>query len=220
MKPITMKRFFLCISFLFSVTLHAQANPDNYWNVVKERADKIVKQLSIKDAEKSALVATLIAQEYIDIKKLDEEKDEAIKVLKASSDATATIETALKNINIKSEENRDALNKKFIGVLGTHLSNRQIESVKNGMTYNVFHNTYKAYQEMIPQLKRKEKKYIYSALNEAREHAMAAGSSDAKHAWFGKYKGRINNYLSTRGYDMNKEGKAWQERIKANQKNQ
>ena len=32
---------------------------------------------------------------------------------------------------------------------------------------------------------------------------------------FGKYKGRINNYLSKRGYDLVKERKAWYERIKA-----
>ena len=25
-----------------------------------------------------------------------------------------------------------------------------------------------------------------------------------KHGWFGKYKGRINNYLSKAGYDMKK----------------
>jgi hypothetical protein len=43
---------------------------------------------------------------------------------------------------------------------------------------------------------------------------MDAGSSDEKHKWFGKYKGRINNYLSAAGYDMKKEGEEWQKRIK------
>ena len=32
---------------------------------------------------------------------------------------------------------------------------------------------------------------------------------------FGKYKGRINNYLSAQGYDLKKEGIEWQKRIKA-----
>ena len=31
---------------------------------------------------------------------------------------------------------------------------------------------------------------------------MDAGSSDEKHAWFGKYKGKINNYLAAAGYNM------------------
>ena len=32
---------------------------------------------------------------------------------------------------------------------------------------------------------------------------------------FGKYKGRINNYLSAEGYNVKKEGEEWQKRIKA-----
>src|SRR5438132_546800 len=67
------------------------------------------------------------------------------------------------------------------------------------------------------EIKDTKKKKIYDWLVEAREHAMDAESSDKKHAWFGKYKGRINNYLSAAGYDMNKEGKEWQARIKAQQ---
>jgi hypothetical protein len=31
---------------------------------------------------------------------------------------------------------------------------------------------------------------------------MDAGTSKEKHAWFGKYKGKINNYLSAEGYNM------------------
>ena len=33
---------------------------------------------------------------------------------------------------------------------------------------------------------------------------MDAGSSDEKHGWFGKYKGRINNRLSADGIDLKK----------------
>jgi hypothetical protein len=39
-------------------------------------------------------------------------------------------------------------------------------------------------------------------LLEAREHAMDGGSSEEKHAIFGKYKGRINNFLSAQGIDL------------------
>ncbi len=60
-----------------------------------------------------------------------------------------------------------------------------------------------------------EKAQIMAWLVEAREFAMDAENSNKKHAAFGKYKGRINNYLSKRGYDLVKERKAWYERIKA-----
>ncbi len=68
---------------------------------------------------------------------------------------------------------------------------------------------------MIQNLTEVQKKQILVWLTEAREHAMDAESSDKKHAWFGKYKGKINNYLSAAGYDLKKEGVEWEKRRKA-----
>ncbi|QDU90407.1 hypothetical protein Pla175_38110 [Pirellulimonas nuda] len=70
------------------------------------------------------------------------------------------------------------------------------------MTYGVVPITYSAYCELLPGLSDDQKREIRSNLIEAREYAMDAGSSDEKHATFGKYKGRINNYLSAAGYDL------------------
>jgi hypothetical protein len=64
--------------------------------------------------------------------------------------------------------------------------------------------TYTAYQQQYPNLTEPQKAYILAQLIEAREHAMDAGSSKKKHAWFGKYKGRINNYLSAQGISAKK----------------
>jgi Spy/CpxP family protein refolding chaperone len=71
---------------------------------------------------------------------------------------------------------------------------------------------------MIPTLTEAQKAKIYEWLKEAREVAMDAGSSDQKHAVFGKYKGRINNYLSAEGYDLKKATDEWQQRIKERNK--
>ena len=60
-----------------------------------------------------------------------------------------------------------------------------------------------------------EKAQIYAWLKEAREFAIDAENSDRKHAFFGKYKGRINNYLAKRGYDLKKEREEWYKRVKA-----
>jgi len=73
---------------------------------------------------------------------------------------------------------------------------------------------------MLPNLTDAQKKQILDWLTEAREHAMDAESSDKKHAWFGKYKGRINNYLAAAGIDMKKAEKEWQERIKERKQQQ
>ena len=82
------------------------------------------------------------------------------------------------------------------------------------MTYNVLQVTYTAYVDMIPSLTGEQKNQIMTWLVEAREHAIDGESSEKKHWWFNKYKGRINNYLSAQGYDINKERKAWEQRIK------
>ena len=87
--------------------------------------------------------------------------------------------------------------------------------MKDGMTYGVVPITYTGYLEMIPGLTEDQKKQIMAYLLEAREHAMDAGSSEEKHAWFGKYKGKINNYLSAAGYDLKKASEEWQRRLKA-----
>jgi hypothetical protein len=67
---------------------------------------------------------------------------------------------------------------------------------------------------MLPDLTEEQISQIETWLLEAREIAMDQGSSDAKHAVFGKYKGRINNYLSGEGYDLNKASKEWHVRLK------
>jgi FtsZ-binding cell division protein ZapB len=45
--------------------------------------------------------------------------------------------------------------------------------------------------------------------------AISEGSAEAKHAVFGRYKGRINNFLSQQGYDLKQEERGWQNRTKA-----
>ena len=67
-------------------------------------------------------------------------------------------------------------------------------------------------------LKENEKLQILNWLKEAREFAIDASDSKSKHAWFGKYKGRINNWLTARGYDLKSERDGWNQRIEAAKK--
>ena len=101
----------------------------------------------------------------------------------------------------------------FESALSCYLPAEKVEAVKDGMTYNVVKVTYDATLDMIPSLKEEEKVQILAWLKEAREFAMDAENSNKKHGWFGKYKGRINNYLSKRGYDLVKEREGWYKRI-------
>ena len=103
----------------------------------------------------------------------------------------------------------------FAADLENYLSEKQVEQVKDGMTFGVVPKTYQAHLEMIPTLKDNEKLQILNWLKEAREFAIDAENSKAKHGWFGKYKGRINNWLAKRGYDLKAEREAWYKRIEA-----
>jgi ABC-type Na+ transport system ATPase subunit NatA len=129
------------------------------------------------------------------------------------------LSTEEKDALLKKEDSEKAtallkLHESFISTLKGKLSAEQVEKVKDGMTYRILPITYEAYLDMLPRLTEEQNTKIYSYLQEARELAMDAESSDKKHAVFGKYKGRINNYLSAAGFDMKKEGEEWQKRIK------
>ena len=103
----------------------------------------------------------------------------------------------------------------FLTDLSMYLNPQEIDKVKDVMTFDVVRVTYEAQCDMIPTLKEDEKRQIMAWLIEARELAIDAESSKKKHEVFGKYKGRINNYLTKRGYDLTKEREEWYKRVKA-----
>ncbi|MDY0906367.1 DUF3826 domain-containing protein [Pedobacter sp. CFBP9032] len=187
-----------------------------YEKTITERADKIVVGLGIADQRKSDKVRDIIKNQYSDLNNIHSARDLKVKQIKeVQKENKVERDSALAKENRNAETALSKLHKKYIARLSAQLTNEQIDLVKNGMTYNVLPITYKAYQEEILTLTEDQKKQILAWLTEAREHAIDAESSDKKHAWFGKYKGRINNYLSAAGYDLKKEGIEWEKRRKA-----
>lgn len=191
-----------------------------YFRTVNARAEKIVSALHLTDASKAAAVQSIIAQQYVALNNIQVIRDSAVKQAKATIADKATAELRVKTITSESAEQIEQLHKTYIAQLSAKLSTEEVDKVKDGMTYGVLPLTYKAYQDMLPMLTTEQKAQILTWLTEAREHAMDAESSKKKHEWFGKYKGRINNYLSGFGIDMKKEGEAWQKRIKEQQAGQ
>lgn len=208
--------FFLFIASVFAQKVPSKKYPDAaYWEVVSERAGKIVENLDISDLKKQKKVQDIIAFQYYDLNKIHDSAKLEIEKIDANYTDEKLKKILSEKIKANSEKNLANLHELYISKLQKELTIEQIETVKNGMTYNVLNLTYRGYLDMLPKLTEDQKKYIYDALLEAREKAMDAGSSKDKHAWFGKYKGRINNYLAKAGYDLNKESKDWHERIKA-----
>jgi len=214
------KAFLVCLLPLIAGRVQAQqpvavAEDSAYIKAIQERAGKIVATLDIKDPAKFSQVQTLVAQQYRSLNQIHESSKLIISDIKKST--TLNKETIAETIKKEEQQLSNKLTLQhtaYITQLKQVLTEEQVEKVKDGMTYRVLPITYAAYQDMIPRLTDEQKKQIYAWLTEAREFAMDAESSDKKHWWFGKYKGRINNYLAAAGYDLKKEGQDWEDRKK------
>ena len=217
-----MKKILLLSILLWTGWVSAQAtdldkeNRDpKYVESIVSRSQKIVDKLGINDAKIAEDVRNVIANRYFTLNDIYETRDAKVREIKESDLVGEAKNNALK----AAEDAKDAalyrIHFAFPADLSLFLTEEQIEAVKDGMTYGVLKITYDSHLDMIPSLKKEEKAQIYAWLKEAREFAIDAENSDRKHAFFGKYKGRINNYLAKRGYDLTKEREEWYKRVKA-----
>lgn len=184
------------------VALDSVGRDAQYVANILKRAQKVTDKLGITYQPKGQNVLNIVANRYFELNDIYAERDTLKKKDKKLAQATADSKL------YRSHFGYDAK-------LSMYLKPHEIETVKDVMTFNVLHVTFDAHCDMIPTLTNEEKAQIMAWLIEARELAIDAESSNKKHETFGKYKGRINNYLSARGYDLVKEREAWYERIKA-----
>lgn len=192
-----MKQIFsaaLAVTVVITTSVIAQTNLFQnaevaYTQAINGRADGIVNSLSLTDTNQLAKVHDAIVAQYRNLRDWDAGNDAKLK----SKDTNVVAQVLAL---------RQKLHDEFIAKLSENLTPQQVDEVKDGMTYNVVHVTYNAYCSQYPDLTNAEKAQIMAWLIEARESAMDQGTSNAKHAVFGKFKGRINNYLSKQGYDL------------------
>lgn len=188
--PVIASLFCLCG---FACGEEAAEDPEAaYRRAIRGRSERIVDQLGIADSSQRERVVTIVADQYRALRDAHAAEDQALE------EATEPEQV----VRDKAHREVVALHRRFIALLSSELPDAQVTRVKDGMTYGVVPNTYGAYLRLLPGLSDEEKRTIHAHLIEAREYAMDAGSSDEKHGWFGKYKGRINNYLSARGYNL------------------
>lgn len=202
-----------------AVDLNKENRDPKYVSSIVGRSQKIVDKLGITDAKQAEEVRNVIANRYFELNDIYEIRDVKVKEIKES---TLTGDTKTNALRAAENEKESALYRShfaFPAALSLLISPEQIEAVKDGMTYGVVKVTYDSHLDMIPSLTQEEKAQIKAWLIEAREFAMDAENSNKKHEAFGKYKGRINNYLAKRGYNLTKEREEWYKRIKAREAN-
>ena len=217
MKKIVLMSLLLLCGWISAgaVDLNKENRDPKYVESIVNRSQKIVDKLGLTDVKAAEDVCNIIANRYFELNDIYEIRDAKVKTVKESG-----LTGDAKNEALKAAENeKDAALYRshfaFPDSLYLFFNEEQIEAVKDGMTYGVVKVTYEATLDMIPSLKEEEKVQIYAWLVEAREFAMDAENSNKKHAAFGKYKGRINNYLAKRGYNLTKEREEWAKRVKA-----
>lgn len=217
MKKIVLMSLLLLCGWISAgaVDLNKENRDPKYVESIVNRSQKIVDKLGLTDEKVAEDVCNIIANRYFELNDIYEIRDAKVKTVKESGLTGDAKDEALK----AAENEKDAALYRshfaFPASLSLFLNEEQIEAVKDGMTYGVVKVTYEATLDMIPSLKEEEKAQIYAWLVEAREFAMDAENSNKKHAAFGKYKGRINNYLAKRGYNLTKEREEWAKRVKA-----
>lgn len=204
----------LSVTSVAAVELDSLNRDPQYVASIVQRSKKIVDGLNLADRNAREEVTRIIANRYFELNDIYTERDAAVEKAK-NQPAGEAKDNALQAARNKADAALYRSHFAFPAALSLFLDDKQIEGVKDGMTYNVVHVTYTAQLDMIPTLKDEEKAQIYAWLVEAREFAMDAESSKKKHEAFGKYKGRINNYLSKRGYNLTKEREEWEKRVKA-----
>lgn len=196
-----------------AVELDSASRDGKYVNTILERSKKVTDALNITNTQAGREVLNIVANRYFKLNDIYAVRDSLKK-------QASTLQGKEKQKAVDAAENEKDMKLYrshfgFIADLSIYLNDSQIETVKDVLTYNVVKVTYDAQCDMIPTLKEEEKTQILAWLKEGREYAIDAESSNKKHEAFGKYKGRINNYLTKHGYDLKKEREAWGERVKA-----
>jgi hypothetical protein len=214
-----MRKIILTIAMLVELVYAQQkaaATDDQYLKSLESRVTKILAPLNIEKKRKQSKVHQIVLTQYQTLNTIHSTRDLKIKELKSGNAASANeLKKVIADLESAAGQEITAVHSSFLHDLRRHLTDAQVDAVKDGMTYNVANITFKGYQDMLPALNDSQKTKIWNWLAEAREIAMDAETSEKKHWWFGKYKGRINNYLSSEGFDMKKESEAWQKRIKS-----
>lgn len=180
------------------VVLNDEGRDSAYVENIKGRAQKIVDGLQLTDQKQARAVRNIIANRYFLLNDIHAKYDK-------------TQQEALHAELYKHHF-------ELVSALSVYINDEQIEAVKDGMTFGRLKRDYRATLEMIPSLSDYEKQQVLIWLKEAREYAMDAADSKGKHFWFDKYRGRTNNWLAARGYDLKKERDAWMKRIEEQKK--
>jgi len=214
------KVLYAALLWLLSLPVHAQlvvlddeGRDSAYVESIVKRSQKIVDGLQLTDQKQARAVRNIIANRYFLLNDIHEVCAKRTQYAKDSVQGKGHRQRIIESAQRRRDAELYKHHFELASNLAVYLTDEQIDAVKDGMTFGRLKRDYQAMQDMIPTLSDYEKQQVLIWLKEAREFAIDAADSKGKHYWFDKYRGRTNNWLSSRGYDLKKERDEWMKRI-------
>lgn len=171
--------------------------------LIGHRTDAIMAALDLSGSNKAVTVRNIIMTQYRSLRTRDEAIDHMLKILNKNAPGTATNRAAIERIVSR------PLHDQFLAKLNAALTPKQVETVKDQMTYGKVKFTYDAYCSIVPNLTEADKAEIMKVLKQARDEAIDGGSAGEKSEIFEKYKLKINAYLDAHGHNVAQALKDW-----------
>jgi len=213
------KVLYAALLWLLSLPVHAQlvvlddeGRDTAYVESIVKRSQKIVDGLQLTDQKQARAVRNIIANRYFLLNDIHEVCAKRTQYAKDSVQGKGHRQRIIESAQRRRDAELYKHHFELASNLAVYLTDEQIDAVKDGMTFGRLKRDYQATQDMIPTLSDYEKQQVLIWLKEAREFAIDAADSKGKHYWFDKYRGRTNNWLSSRGYDLKKERDEWMKR--------
>lgn len=204
----------ISLLFLFTIsTLNCAADiklntrnlPAEAVSEAQRKTDKIMDKLALTNDSIRENIQLVIINRYLELREIHLKYDERNKAIEENtllSQEEKPIELERSYYQYNSDLYRSRFG--FVAWLSFYLSEKQVEMVKDAMTYHMLHVRYNDFIDLLPDLTEAEKNRVHHWLVEAREFSMDFETPRKMRQMFTKYRGRINNYLAARGYDLRK----------------
>jgi hypothetical protein len=156
-------------------------------------------------------VRNLVIHQYQRLEAIKKERDVANAAI--SKDSSAAYRTQRAEAHWQTYKAAvDAQRDRFVAALRPFVDDRQMNLIKDEMTGFKMQKEYDKFMALLPGLTDPQKQQVRTYLLEARDNAMNDFTSREHNAWFAKYRGRTNNYLSREGYDLRKATEALEQK--------
>lgn len=193
------------LNYAADIKLNTRNLPAEAVAEAQRKSSKILEKLSLPNDSIRENIQLVITNHYIELREIHLKYDERNKAIEENtllSQEEKPIELERSYYQYNSDLYRSRFG--FVAWLSFYLSEKQVEMVKDAMTYHMLHVRYNDFLDLLPDLTEAEKNRIHHWLVEAREFSMDFETPRKMRQMFTKYRGRINNYLASRGYDLRK----------------